>query len=985
MEIFKYYMYRSPLLSIKNFEKIQCNNLNDKDYVFHLINYVEENNLYANIYSSSKSLYYSIVNFDKTTSEKKTKSILISLYKYLVRMTFRSTPFGMYSGVGINAIGTKAQQKEEIIYYGYLNNSMLYLFINYIHNEDNILDKIQVCNNPSMYEDKTHLFLPYQVEYIVNEYSDSGNISLKKNELTKRVTELCTYEINFFELKNIICNEFQASETTVHDYLKKLISEDFLITDFKINLSDKNSYKLILKRLEKINEKTNDIYILLEKIDDILRNIHNTNIRKDILNLLKEADNLVNVKFPEFEGNVINIDTKICDRNIDITDSDIENIKYISNLNSQLTLFEPSKVLEDYKIKFSEIYGQDEDVKLTELLNVSTGLGLPDEYNTIKNLNNLEKANNISCILENWKTEALLKNENIIKLDSDKLSELTPYMQKTNINTSFDMYLTKLSNSKKLYLKTNSGSLHATQTYGRFLYMFPSNIVEDIYKFDTYKPKGLSTMEIVYNHPFPKIQNVMTSQLPDKIINFSNYYSNTIIDDLYVFLGNDFNFYIRDKKRSELIYPSFNNLHNTNLAPSIIRFLSDISTQYITGTYFLNFSATDHAYSPRIEYANIVLSPQKWNINLKEGLDFENFILNINKFSKIYNLDAQFYLIYEDQRLYINLNSIISQHVLYAEYKKRPLLELEELEESLDFSQNLTFNELVFSASSNNSPDLKQSVSLPSEQIRDQKEVILPGHDWVCINLYYNEYNFNELMSLGIWEKIYTELLDTNAIKTIFFIRYYDSSNHIRIRFKIHDGDIFIKKKILDIINSFKNEGYIKTFAIVPYYRETYRYGGPNCIKNAEKCFEIDSKIVAKYYGMLNNKYDILDFAIDNILEILNYFRNTIDSKIDVLEVFGKNKEVKGLYRKKRNRIFQSISKNSDFLKSYGINKWRETEYKNYINLLKDEEKLEDNNLVLSVIHMFCNRLLGIDREIESKTLELIYRALIDYKKIKIS
>lgn len=31
---------------------------------------------------------------------------------------------------------------------------------------------------------------------------------------------------------------------------------------------------------------------------------------------------------------------------------------------------------------------------------------------------------------------------------------------------------------------------------------------------------------------------------------------------------------------------------------------------------------------------------------------------------------------------------------------------------------------------------------------------------------------------------------------------------------------------------------------------------------------------------------------------------------------------------------------------------------------------------------MFCNRLFGIDRDIESKTLEMIYRSLIDYKKI---
>ncbi|SCU36927.1 thiopeptide-type bacteriocin biosynthesis domain protein [Staphylococcus xylosus] len=981
MELFEHYLYRSPLLSIKNFKEIEIDDISDKDYVFHLINFIKKHNLYANIYSSSKSLYYSIIHFNKDTSDKKTKNILISLYKYLVRMTFRSTPFGMYSGVGINTIHNKEHTKEEIIYHGYINNSALYIIINHLNSEDKILEKIKIYNNPNIYEDSNHIFLPYQVKYNLNEYEDSGNISLKKTELIRRVIELCAYETNFIQLKKTLCSEFKVPEIKVHEYLKKLIAEDFLITEFKTNLSTKNSYKSIIKSLEKIDETNNMIYKLLKELDSIIYKISITSNRSIILNLLIYADKLIASKFPNFKENVINIDTKIIGRKFQITNNDIKNIKDVAILASQLNLFEPSKVLEEYKNKFSEIYGQDEDVKLTELLNGSLGLGLPNEYNTSINLHNIKKTNSILGILENWKTEALLKNNKVIKLTDDKLLELKPYLQKNNINTSFDMYLTKLNNSSKLYLKVNSGSLHATQTYGRFLYMFPSNIAEDTYNFNSYKPKDLCPMEIVYNHPFPKIQNVMTSQLPNKVIDFSSHYSDIKVNDLYVFLGEDFNFYIRDIN-GNLIYPNFNNLHNTTLAPSIIRFLSDISMQYITGTYFLNFSTIEHAYSPRIEYKNIILSPQKWNIKLDKGLNFDDFILKIEHFSKIYELDEKFYLVYEDQRLYINLNSRISYYTLYTEYKKREILELEELEEELDFSQNLTLNELVFSASSIKPAPLKDAVNFPKEKIRDKKEVILPGNDWICLNLYYNEYNFKELMAFGIWDTIFTEFLEKTEIETFFFIRYYDSSNHLRVRFRVLNNDFVIKQKILAIINSFKDKGFIKSFTIVPYYRETYRYGGASCIQAAEKCFQVESKITSKYYADLYDDFDILDFAIDNILEILNYFRDSINSKIDLLEFIEKNKAVKDLYRKKRNRIFQSINNNKYYMKTYRMQCWRDSEYQNYITLLKENNKLKDNALVLSIIHMFCNRLLGTDREMEHKILELIYRSLLDYKKI---
>ncbi|MDE9751762.1 lantibiotic dehydratase [Staphylococcus delphini] len=983
MELFNYYLYRTPLLSISKFKEIERNDLSDREYVLHLIKYVEKHNLYANIYSSSKSLYHSITNFTMNTSDKKTRSILISLYKYLVRMMFRPTPFGMYSGVGVNNIyNQNFDGEEKITYFGYINNSLLYLFIDFLHGEDKILDKIKIHVNPNIYEDKTHHFLPYQVQYGSNNYNDTGNVSLQKNKLTQRVIHLCGHGIYFKQLKEIICEEFLASEAVVKEYLQKMIFEDFLVSEFKINFSDKNSYKKIMKKLEDLNETESIVYDLLESIDIILKELLTTDNRSIVLKLLMKADNLVAAKFSNFKENVINIDTKISGRNFQITNEDILNIEKIANLNSRLSIFEPSKVLEEYKKEFSEIYGQDEDVRLTELLNLSTGLGLPNEYNRTNNSNNLEKANSIARILENWKTEALLKNKKTIKLNESKFMELEPYLKKGNMHTSFDMYLTKLSNSSMLYFRTNSGSLQATQTYGRFLYMFSSNLSKEIYEFNNYKPKEMDSIEVIYNHPSSKIQNVMTSNIPSKVIDFSNPNASVTSNDLYVFLGEDFNFYIRDIK-GNILYPNFNNMHNTNLAPGIIRFLSDISMQYISGHYFLAYFITEQAYFPRIEYENLVLSPRKWNVKLESSLDFNMFISRINEFSKTYDLDEEFYLVYEDQRLYINWKYNISQYILYNEYKKGKNLELEELEKDFDFEESSTLNELVFSYSSTTSLKLEDAVNLSQPTIRNEKETILPGNEWLSLNLYYNEYNFKELMSYGLWEKVFKELLKSKEIDTTFFIRYRDSNDHLRLRFRIPSKDSLIQKKILDLINTFKNNGYIKTFSITPYYRETYRYGGTECIKVAEECFQVDSKIVLKYYGDLVDNLDVLDFAIDNIIEILNYFRPSINSQILTLEFIGKNKVVKDLYREKRNRILKSINQNQKFIEAHGTKKWREDKYNAYISLLKKSNKLNDNSIVLSIIHMFCNRLLGTDRELESKVIELIYRALLDYEKIK--
>ena len=130
------------------------------------------------------------------------------------------------------------------------------------------------------------------------------------------------------------------------------------------------------------------------------------------------------------------------------------------------------------------------------------------------------------------------------------------------------------------------------------------------------------------------------------------------------------------------------------------------------------------------------------------------------------------------------------------------------------------------------------------------------------------------------------------------------------------------------------------------------------------------------------SEFNKINFAIDNVLEILKCFNNNIDANINILSVFGKNKENKDLYREKRNRVFNSISNNDKYMVEYGIEGYRNSAYKEYITMLDKEGKSNSSDIILSVIHMFCNRLFGTDRNTESKVLEIIYRSLLDYRKI---
>lgn len=693
--------------------------------------------------------------------------------------------------------------------------------------------------------------------------------------------------------------------------------------------------------------------------------------------------NVAKKLFPEFQENAINIDTRIDNRYIHLTNSDLQNVKFISTLISQLSAFKPSKILENYKNKFSEFYGQDEDVKLVELLNSNIGLGLPEEYfseKTNTDLNDLDKFKSISNILEEWKTEALINGEKVVNITDDKLRKLQENIGEYKVNTSYDLYFTSFNRRNgKLYLKNNSGSLSANQTYGRFISMFGEGINKHLQKFSiTPGSQNVEILDINYNHPNTRIQNVMTSITNQDSINLVGF--NSKIKDLYVFLDGDFNFYIKDKNNQKIVIPNFNNMHNTDLAPSIIRFLSDISLQYNTGGLFLDYSIIGSVYSPRIQYRNIVLCPQKWNMKIKSGLNFDAFFMVFKEFAEKYKLPKELYIIKDDHKLYLNLNYELSKIILHQEYSKRESIEFEELECEFSNKDSRYINELVFSFSNYEAPLISDVKSL--KVTRNNKEISLPYEEWFCLNLYYNEYEIEKFLSDGIYKTIFSSSFDRTNISTIFFIRYFDERPHIRLRFKLSQKDVQLNEEILNLMDYFISENYISSFSIVPYLRETYRYGGPSSINLAEKCFELDSLIVSKYYSELQEKTDIFDFALDNIIEILMIFFEDIDNCINALEIVGKNKENKDFYREKRKRILDSIRDNRSYLTKYNIQNTRSKYYTLYKNSINNSV-YNINSISLSIIHMFCNKLFGIDRKKENLALELIFRALNDYKKIK--
>ncbi|WP_042359990.1 lantibiotic dehydratase [Geomicrobium sp. JCM 19055] len=99
-----YFMLRTPLLSIsKDYE-----NINVDDLVKRLKNYTKEPYIQEAIAISSPTLFNSLEKLDGDPSSKKTRNTISSLLKFLIRMSSRPTPFGLFAGITTGEFTNKA-------------------------------------------------------------------------------------------------------------------------------------------------------------------------------------------------------------------------------------------------------------------------------------------------------------------------------------------------------------------------------------------------------------------------------------------------------------------------------------------------------------------------------------------------------------------------------------------------------------------------------------------------------------------------------------------------------------------------------------------------------------------------------------------------------------------------------------------------------------------------------------------------------------
>lgn len=831
-----------------------------------------------------------------------------SLHKYLNRMCYRSTPFGLFASC---AVGRWAD--ETIVNNNHAISRKTRLDMLYLCNLCNSLIRKKKVQQAIVFYLNTSLYRLGDVHRYV-EYSFKGN--KRTYQITEIPTsdELCavlelakkgSYVSEFVDKLIEIGHEDQDSLA----FIKDCIDSQILIAEFEPNVISDDNLDNIIKVLARIDDpEINAINAMLKDISSLLISLDKGfNKEEDylvVINKLKEVTDIaVNDKY------VLQIDAFRNNLDISLDHSIKPKIESAIDVLALLIPVEKNERLNKFKKSFSDRY-EDGFVPLVEVLDAEYGLGYPivakggysdlidnlalpqNRKASVKSVQFDKRARLLCDLIEQSKKNNLRE----IDLSKDVLLKKGLVASMNHLPLSISA-IANLLEGGKINISYFSGP-SAINVLSRFGYGSEEikEIIEDVVEAEEQLSQDIIIAEILHL-PEGRIGNILLhpEYRKNKIpfltgIGLSE--GSIPITDLLIGVRNNM-IVLWSKRLNKAIVPRLSNAHNYPLeALPLYYFLCDVQTQFTRRSLFFewpDFGYTPEFY-PRLTVGDVIISPAAWNIKTEV---LKNIARGQADFKILKEVDIPRLLVFNegDNSLVMDSQDVNSIKMILGLVKDKEQVLMKEYLEPISVFKNegsIMSHELVIpliATQPNLDIDILKNIPLFTNNHKIQQS-FLPGSDWLYFKLYGGKQGVERILTGELFEFI-SQLKDNNLIDKWFFVRYADPDNHLRLRFKLKDCKQVGQLLILgySFFNNWMERKLIYKVSIDTYLREIERYLY-STINDVEELFYHDSDCTLSYLEIIDQNSDKLRwmFALKAINCLLDDFSFDLDQKIDFLK-----------------------------------------------------------------------------------------------------
>lgn len=987
-----YYMIRTPNLPIKYLDKYECQELD----IYEFIRQNKELDSFFRkaLLTASPTLYKSYVN--RPTDEKGYKNLTESLLKYFLRSVGRPTPYGYFASVALGKFdeSTCLLRGKQLLDLR-VDNNWINQIVSLLEKEDAIQGKLKVRYNPLCYISGDRVKNLYFTSH--GKAEDEKKIieekSIRHTPLTDLLKSLASDFIILKELSDRVKESYGAvPETVIAKTLGDMIENEFLISDLRIPAYCVDPLAYIIQKLDEI-EYSGHYLFELRKIQDLLEEYHKEESEEILQEIYKRMSAIKKNKNYLIlnTGNQYVVNT--LDRSIQKKIEKLAEVLYKIPID-----FDTTHALKE---KFMEVYGENVKVPLMQIIDDNRFDG-----GSLIDLSRIgtKGEEEILHIIDNKIQQAFINQEKEIRLFDKDFSHL---QYKPVSVGSFDINVLVLDKDKKydLWLGPNFGAEHAGAMTQRFSECFTA---EEFVKYNQLYEKNedaysqYENVEIREFKTFGRQSNILNIRRNRKYClalgtHSEDENSEIKLEDIYIGLDGS-GIYAWSKLLGKKLRFITDNMLNPALNNKITRLLLGVSREYsscpISRLAYLP-SQLHYKHLPRIRIEDIVVVPRMWMLDKADisGDSYNKFRDQFEKFREIYKMDSILYYASTDNRIIVDLDKEKYLHILYNEFKRKKELHFSEIEEGLvegaivqDDQKNKYINECVFSVLNiNQNRASSELYNGNSELCETDRRKTLCESGWIYFKLYGIGHRGDEIISMEL-----PKLLGNLDCPEHFFLRYSDElGEHLRIRVKcVNEETAYIQLSVINKwIQRLMDMEMINNVMFDTYFREINRYGGKELIESCEQIFFKDSVTVEKllHNNILDDEKELEKVYMIGISFILKNLTKDLDDMFCLIDTVGFQNRYRKEYRERSRQYVQYVQAVLDEKEGEYLDVMEEhIQEKRVLNSFA--EKIDSQiaegkntnsreNIIFSIVHMYCNRVTGI-RAYEEKYLELVRNAL---------
>ena len=966
--------------------------------------------------TASPRLYDRVQRWLSGESLSDEAKIVTTLHKYLIRMTTRSTPYGLFAGYALGTVGQTTKLRvgaaDTITPHTRLDIECLQSIKDWLLALPDIRRQMRLCTNTTLYRAGNYYrFIEQQREATGHTYFISA---VGSDDL---LTELFAYVqpgVTACEIAGFLHSNYQVTDEDARQYVNELIDSQLLVFELEPSLTGDTYLNAMQHRLTTLTDSP-----------DVVRGRR----------VLAEANRLLAVRpfasttlidYLDGQGvqtsgsDLIQIDTVLSADHCQLSEQWLN--KLLRQLNALLVLNQPfrSDDLDDFRHRFYTRY-EDEEVPLALALDHEMGVGYGNTSSLgvgsapmIDSLSLPGSPVQPTTSLTTWQSfvlnryaEALHHGQAEIVLTDEDLQKVGSQTDRqSTLPTSGYAFGTILSSSAQaiddddyLFVLTSCKGPSAVNLMSRFSgsdsalagqikacarqeeESHPDVILAEIVHFPDSRAGNILTRPALHQYEIPYLGRSCLDpeyQIP--------------LSDLYLSVRNE-RLILRSKRLNKRIVPRLSNAHNFQGGLPVYQFLCNLQFQdaYLDLRWNWGLLA-QQSYLPRVRYRHVVLSRATWQVSAHQ-VALNNLTRFRERLTEL-GLPDEFLIGNGDNELRINKTIDVSIQLLAQELNRAGTLRLVECLATSDrcpvrdSTGQLFAHELVLPF---HNPSARPYTPIDSATSEMPQRRFSVGSEWLYLKIYAGEKVSDALLVDSLYLAI-QELIEQQIVQKFFFIRYKDQDPHLRLRFQGNPHIEFyhyVIRRIERTLQPYVQSGLVHKIQTDTYQRELERYGMEN-ITECEHFFHHDSLSTLQFMSQTGAGFDEnlrFAFAAHKVDRLLNGLGIMIDGRHDLLHglkerfftEFNGNvnlrQQLNERYRTYKPLLEQALSR--PFSLANGLENWDDQQQPLLAALGRtDQQSLPFRTMAGSLIHMVINRLFPS----KQRAYELIlYHCLTKY------